>query len=84
MSALPVKACGEGWRDERSILLINKHPLTAAAVTLAVPGPEGHGVICRLDAANAKTGPGKGETVLLSESIKLTIPAYAAVAISHN
>jgi hypothetical protein len=68
----------------RSILLINKHPLTVASVTLTVPGLKGSGLMKRLDATNAKTGPGKGETVLLTESLKLTLPAHSAMSISQN
>ncbi|MDB5106201.1 MAG: Carbohydrate binding family 11 [Fibrobacteres bacterium] len=67
-----------------SVLLINKHPETAATVTLTVPGLKGAGILKRLDASNAKTGPGQGEALALSETMKLTLPAHSLVSVSQK
>ncbi len=66
----------------KAALLINKHPETEASVTLVVPGWKGSGILRKLDKTNAKTGPGQGEAIILSDSRKITLPPRSVVSIS--
>jgi hypothetical protein len=68
----------------RAILLINKHPVTEAAVTLAIPGWKGPAVRKCLDAAHAKAGPGPGEPFTLTGSDKLNLPPYSITTLQQN
>jgi len=68
----------------KAILLINKHPATEASVTLAIPGWKGSGILRKLDAADTKAGPGRGERVTLSESQKILLPPHSVVSIQGN
>jgi hypothetical protein len=68
----------------KAVMLVNKHPETEASVTLAIPGWKGSGTLKRLDKTNSKTGPGQGERIDLSESVKLSLPPHSAAAILQN
>lgn len=65
----------------KAVLLVNKHPETEADVTLTIPGLKGSGILKRLDKTDAKTGPGQGEHLTLSESVKLVLPPHSAAAL---
>jgi hypothetical protein len=65
----------------KAVVLINKHPETEADIALNVPGLKGSGVLKRLDKTDAKTGPGQGERMTLSESMKLTLPPHSAAVL---
>lgn len=65
----------------KAVLLVNKDAETEASVTVNIPGWKGSGVVKRLDKTVAKTGPGQGERITLSESFKVVLPAYSAAAI---
>ena len=68
----------------KAALLINKHPETAAHVTLAVPGWKGSGTLKRLDKNNSKTGPGQGESITLGASQALDLPPRSATLVMEN
>ena len=62
----------------KALLLVNKHPVTRADVTLEIAGLKGSAgsaTLQRLEAANAKSGP-KEEKIDLT-SRKISLPAYS-------
>jgi hypothetical protein len=65
----------------KAALLVNKHPATTAVVALNVPGLKGAGVLKRLDKDDARTGPGAGERVALSEALRIVLPPHSAAAL---
>jgi hypothetical protein len=68
----------------KAVVLVNKHAETEASVTLTVPGWKGSGTLKRLDKTNSKTGPGQGERMPLSESVKLSLPPHSAAVLSQD
>jgi hypothetical protein len=59
----------------KALMLVNKHPVTSAEVTLEIAGLKGSVALQRLEAANAKTGP-KEEKIDLHGG-KLSLPPYS-------
>jgi hypothetical protein len=60
-------------------MLVNKHPLTTADVSLEIAGLKGSATLQRLDASNAKTGPREEKIDLNSHPLRL--PPYSVSAL---
>ncbi len=69
---------------KRAVMIINKSPVTEAAVTLNVPGLKGSGMVRKLDAADAKNGPGNGEPISLSESLKVNLLPHSILTLQQK
>ncbi|MEO7776740.1 MAG: carbohydrate binding domain-containing protein [Fibrobacteria bacterium] len=68
----------------KAMMLINKNAVTEASVTLSVPGLKGSGILRKLNATDAKTGPGDGENIALSESQKVSLPPHSIVTLQQK
>jgi hypothetical protein len=65
----------------KSLLLINKYPLTAASVTLNIPGFSGKGTIKQLTKETEKAGY-EAKAINISKGMKLKLPAYSATVLT--
>src|SRR6185369_1288149 len=62
-----------------ALLLVNKHPLTAAEVSLEGPSFKGGATLRRLDASNMQAGP--KEVKIDLQGGKISLPPYSITAL---
>jgi hypothetical protein len=65
----------------KSLMLINKYPLTAALVTLSIPGFTGKGTVQQLTKETGKNGF-ETKPYSVSQGTKIKLPPYSATVIS--
>ncbi len=68
-------------QGKKSLMLINKYPMTRADVTIDIPGFEGKATKQLLNAESGQAGPGK-ESMRVKKGSQLSLPPYSITTIT--